>query len=67
MSLKIFHVVFIALSVVLSAALGAWGVQRWLAEGSSGGLAMGVLFFVTGAVLLVYGVRFWKKMKELSV
>ena len=67
MSLKIFHIVFIALSVALSAGLGAWGVQRYLTEGSMQGLGFGVLFFVTGAVLLVYGIRFWKKMKEMRV
>ncbi len=67
MSLKIFHIVFIALSVVLSAGLGAWGVQGYLADGSGDALALGVLFFVTGGVLLVYGIRFWKKMRELRV
>ena len=67
MSLKIFHIVFIALSVVLSAGLGAWGIQRYLADGSGGALGLGLLFFVTGAVLLVYGIRFWKKMRELQV
>ncbi len=67
MSLKVFHIVFIALSVALSAGLGAWGIQSFLAEGSKQGLAFGILFFVTGAALLVYGVRFWKKMKEMRV
>ena len=67
MSLKIFHIVFIALSVVMSAGLGAWGVQKYLATGSRGELGLGVLFFLTGAVLLVYGIRFWKKMKEMRV
>ena len=67
MSLKIFHVVFIALSVVLSAGMGAWGMQSYLADGSMQGLVLGVLFFVTGAVLLIYGIRFWKKMKELHI
>lgn len=67
MSLKIFHIVFIALSVVLSAGLGAWGIHSYLAEGTLGGLALGVLFFITGAVLLIYGIRFWKKMKEMRV
>ncbi len=67
MSLKIFHIVFIALSVVLSAGLGAWGIQSFLAEGSTQGLALGVLFFYTGAALLVYGLRFWKTKKERRV
>ena len=65
MSLKIFHIVFISLSILLSAALGAWGLERFLDGGSQDGLALGILFFVTGAVLLVYGVKFWKKMKEI--
>lgn len=67
MSLKIFHIVFVGLSVVLSAGLGAWGVHGYLTDGSTDGLALGVLFFVTGGVLLVYGIRFWKKMKEMRV
>jgi len=66
-SLKIFHIIFIALSVVMSAGFGAWGVQRYLVTGSRGGLGLGVLFFLTGAALLVYGIRFWKKMKELHL
>jgi hypothetical protein len=64
-SLKIFHIVFISLSVLLSAGLGAWGLERYLTGGSLEGLALGSLFFVTGAVLLVYGIKFWKKMKEI--
>ena len=56
-----------ALSIIMSAGLGASGVQRYLTNGSRGGLGLGVLFFLTGAVLLVYGIRVWKKMKELRV
>ena len=67
MSLKIVHILFIAISTAMSAGLGAWGIQSYLAEGSRGGLALGILFFITGAVLLIYGVRFWKKMKELRL
>jgi hypothetical protein len=66
-SLKAFHIFFITLCVLMSAALGAWGVNDYLRGGDSQSLVLGVLFFVTGAVLLVYGIRFWKKMKELRV
>ena len=66
MSLKAFHIFFIALSILLSAGLGAWGVQSWMAEGSRGGLALGVVFFLTGAALVVYGVKFLKKMREIE-
>ena len=67
MSLKAFHIFFIALCVLMSGALGAWGVNDYLQGGNNQSLALGVIFFLTGAVLLVYGVRFWKKMKELRI
>ncbi|MDX1643571.1 MAG: hypothetical protein R3244_04335 [Thermoanaerobaculia bacterium] len=66
MSLKAFHILFIALSIVLSAGLGAWGVESYLSQGSRGGLAFGVVFFLTGAALLVYGVKFLQKMREIE-
>ena len=65
MSLKIVHILFIALSVILSAGLGAWGVQRYLADGSLQALGFGLLFFLTGAVLLVYGIHFWKNVQQV--
>ncbi len=66
MSLKAFHIFFIALSILLSVGLGAWGVQSFLAEGSRGSLALGIVFFLTGAVLVVYGVKFLEKMREIE-
>lgn len=66
MSLKAFHIFFIALSILLSVGLGAWGVQSYLVEGSRGGLALGIVFFLTGAVLVVYGVKFLEKMREIE-
>lgn len=67
MSLKAFHIFFITLCVLMSAGLGAWGVNDYARGGGGQSLTLGVIFFLTGAVLLVYGVRFWKKMKELRV
>ena len=67
MSLKAFHIFFITLCVLMSAGLGSWGVSAYLAGGGVQPLALGVIFFIVGAVLLVYGVRFWKKMKEIRI
>ena len=66
MSLKIFHLVFIALSILMAALVGGWGVNRYLADGGTGELALGVVFFLTGGVLLVYGVKVVRKFQEIG-
>ncbi len=65
MSLRIFHLVFIALSILMAVLVGAWGVNRYLADGATSDLILGVGFFLTGAVLLVYGVKVWRKFREI--
>lgn len=66
MSLKAFHILFIALSILMSALVGAWGVEKYLQEGSSSGLVLAALFFLFGLALVAYGVRFWRKVQEIS-
>ena len=55
LSLRSFHLFFIAVSVLLAVWVGVWGVQSYLATKSAGDLALGVFFFVLGVVLLLYG------------
>jgi hypothetical protein len=62
LSLRSFHLFFIAVSVLLAVWVGVWGVQSYLATKSAGDLALGVLFFVLGFVLLVYGRNVRKKL-----
>ena len=66
MSLRIFHVVFIVLSVAMSALVGGWGLSRYFASGNGHGLALAAIFFLLGTVLVVYGLRFFHKLKELE-
>ena len=66
MSLKIFHLIFIALSILMAALVGGWGVNRYLAEGSMSSLALGVGFFVAGAALVVYGTKVLHKFREIG-
>jgi steroid 5-alpha reductase family enzyme len=66
LSLRSFHLFFIAVSVLLAAWVGVWGVQSWQATGSGGDLTLGLLFVVLGVVLLVYGLRARKKLRELA-
>jgi steroid 5-alpha reductase family enzyme len=66
LSLRSFHLFFIAVSVLLAAWVGVWGVQSWLATRSGGDLTLGLLFVALGLVLLVYGLRARRKLRELA-
>ncbi len=66
LSLRSFHVVFIVASILMALWVGAWGVQRYLEIGSQEGLATGVVFFLCGFVLLIYGIRFFGKLRSLE-
>ena len=66
MSLRAFHVLFIALSVALSAVVSAWGVQQYRSGGEIGALVLAGAFFVAGLALVVYGSRYFNKLKELG-
>ena len=66
LSLRSFHLFFIAVSVLLAAWVGVWGVQSWQATRSGGDLVLGLLFVALGIVLLVYGLRARKKLRELE-
>ena len=66
MSLRIFHVVFIIASIVLSLFVAVWAVREYQATHSTGALALGIVFVVAGIAMVVYGQRWFKKLKELS-
>jgi hypothetical protein len=66
LSLRSFHVFFIAVSIALSAWVGAWGIASWREGGGASGLALAVLFLALGAVLLVYFVRVRRKFREMG-
>jgi steroid 5-alpha reductase family enzyme len=66
LSLRSFHLFFIAASVVLSAGVAVWGVRSWRATGSGSDLAFGGMFLVVGFVLAVYGIRVRRKLRDLG-
>ena len=65
MSLRVFHVVFITVSVLLMLYLTAWGVRDFLAARSSLGISMIIFGVAGGASLVWYGMRVFHKLKEL--
>jgi len=65
-SLAAVHLLFISLSVLLSAACGLWGIRAFVADANATGLAFGILSLLAVPVLLVYGVRVRRKLKDLG-
>lgn len=67
MSLKAFHLLFIAVCILLGMFVGGWGVRQYLVNDSASSLALGVLFFASAFVLLAYGLKFIRKIEELGI
>ena len=65
MSLRAFHLFFIALSVVLAGFCAAWAAGQYRA-GHQMEYAIGVIASVAaGAALVVYGAAFQRKTRQL--
>lgn len=65
MSLRAFHLVFIALSVMLAAFMAAWAAGQYRLEANPGYLVAGLASILTGAGLTVYVTRFLRKTRNL--
>jgi hypothetical protein len=65
MSLKVFHIVFIVVCIALSLWVGVWGIRAYMAENSTGALALAIVFLAGGLVLILYGRRAFEKLREI--
>jgi hypothetical protein len=65
MSLRIFHIIFVIVCVGLAVCVGAWGIRAWMTERSPGALALGIVFLLSGLVLVLYGKRAFAKLRDL--
>ena len=65
MSLRIFHIVFISVSVALTLYIAVWGVREFVMSRSTLGISMALIAVVGGASLVWYGSRVFHKLKEL--
>ena len=59
MSLKAFHLIFVTLLTALSFGCAAWAFQ-------SGCMVWGVMAIAAGLFVIVYGLYFLKKLKNVS-
>jgi len=66
MSLKAFHLVFVAVSVMLGLGFGAWAIADYRRSGSAGSLCWGVGSLAGTAALIVYGRWFLRKLKGVG-
>ena len=66
LSLRSFHLFFIAASVALSAMVSVWGIRSWRETGEGGDLALGAFFLVVGILLALYGLKVRKKLRDLG-
>jgi hypothetical protein len=66
MSLRAFHLLFIAVSVVLTAYFGAWAIGEYRSGQDGAYLAAGLVSLASGVALAVYGALFQKKTRNLS-
>jgi len=65
MTLKAFHILFIALSILLAWGFGIWCVQSHFLGNDGVYLGMGIVSFGAGIGLVFYGVWFLKKLKQM--
>lgn len=66
MSLRAFHIAFIVVSIALSLVVTAWGVREYLNDAGASALAVGGVAALTGVALVIYGMRFFRKLQELA-
>jgi FlaG/FlaF family flagellin (archaellin) len=60
-----FHIVFIAVSVVLAAFVAAWAVQQYQSVHAVGYVATAALSLAAGGGLIAYGAAFQRKTRTL--
>ena len=67
MSLKAFHLFFIAISAVLAAFCAAWAVAQYRVDPSASYAAGAVVSTLSVCALAVYGTIFQRKSRKLSL
>jgi hypothetical protein len=66
MSLKAFHIVFIALSILLTLFCGVWLLREYASSRHLSYLVAGILFLLGGGGLICYGKSVLRKLKHIS-
>ncbi|MBM3778042.1 MAG: hypothetical protein FJW23_07345 [Acidimicrobiia bacterium] len=67
MSLKAFHVLFIAVSTLMALGVALWAANAWNATEEVAWLALAAAGFAGSAGLVVYGSRFIRKARQIGL
>jgi hypothetical protein len=65
MSLRAFHLLFIALSVILAAFFAAWAVEQYRSVHQASYIVLSVVSLACGIALAAYGTAFQRKTRNL--
>ncbi len=66
MSLRSFHLFFISIASILAFFFGAWGLRYSQTLEHSAYFTAGLFSLAIGFGLIVYGVLFWQKTRDIS-
>ena len=66
MSLRAFHLFFIAVSTILAAFVAAWAAQQYQTTHLAGYAAASAGALATGIGMAIYGAMFQRKTRRLS-
>jgi len=66
MSLKGFHIFFIAVSILLAIGTSVWSAVTFMETGEMAVAFLGVFSIVGGVLLILYGLRVRRKLHELG-
>ncbi len=67
MSIKGFHLIFITIAALFSAALGVWALFVTEEETGPAITAFGVICLIFSLILIAYGIHFRRKSKDIIV
>lgn len=65
MSLRIFHIVFVTVSIALSVFVAIWGVREFMLTRSTSALVLAGVFLLGGVLLVAYAGKAFRKLKDL--
>ena len=66
MSLRVFHIIFLISVVSLFLFLSYWNYEKWNTFGQNSSLLYIGMSLITGIIVTFYGIKFYKKTKELN-
>lgn len=65
MSLRAFHLIFVAICIVFSVWVGLVALRDYRVNANGEALTLAIVFFLSGVVLVIYGRKVFTKLRDL--